>query len=188
MIAELLGGCQLRKEMFFPSIEGEARILILINQFSGKTKCLEGRTKLAKLDFFLRYPGYFNRALQVRSTEKKIPDRDMLIPETGEEKNIEHRMVRYRYGPWDPAYYGILGSLLGKGLIEPKSINRGIGYRTTEKGRKVANSLSNEVVWKEISNRSRLLRKHFDLSGSFLKNFVYKHFPEVTQAKWGEEL
>ena len=178
----------MRKEMFFPSIEGEARILILINQFSSKAKCLEGRTKLAKLDFFLRYPGYFRRALQVRSLEKKIPESDLVIPSTGEEKNIEHRMVRYRYGPWDPAYYGILGRLIGKGLIEPKSISRGIGFKTTEKGQEVVNSLSKEIDWKEISNRSILLRKHFDLSGSFLKNFVYKHFPEVTQAKWGEKL
>jgi hypothetical protein len=178
----------LRKELFFPSIEGEARILILINQFSGKTKCLEGRTKLAKLDFFLRYPGYLKRALKVRSSEKKISDSDLIIPDSIEDKNIEHRMVRFRYGPWDPAYYGILGRLIGKDLIEPTSISRGIGFRTTEKGQMVANSLSKEIDWKEISNRSKLLRKHFDLSGSFLKDFVYKHFPEVTQAKWGEEL
>ena len=67
----------MRKDLFFPSIEGEARILILINNFSAKLNCLEGRTKLAKLDFLLRYPGYFNRALVVRSSEKSIPDKDL---------------------------------------------------------------------------------------------------------------
>ena len=97
-------------------------------------------------------------------------------------------MVRYRYGPWDPAYYGILGSLIGKGLVEPKSIKRGIGFRTTQKGKELANSLSKEIYWRDISNRSRLLKKHFDLSGTSLKEFVYEHFPEVTQAKWGEVL
>ncbi|MFE2970175.1 hypothetical protein ACFXKC_42275 [Streptomyces sp. NPDC059340] len=33
---------------------------------------------------------------------------------------IEQGMIRYRYGPWDPAYYAPLGALTGKGLIEPK--------------------------------------------------------------------
>ena len=25
-------------------------------------------------------------------------------------------MIRYRYGPWDPSYYAVLGSLIGHGL------------------------------------------------------------------------
>lgn len=178
----------MRKELFFPSIEGEARILILINHFTSDVKCLEGRTKLAKLDFFLRYPGYFERALEIRSSEKKIPRKDLTIPTTGEEENIEHRMVRYRYGPWDPAYYAILGRLIGKGLVEPKSINRGIGFITTQNGKNLANSLSKESLWQDISTRAKILRKHFDLTGSSLKDFVYEHFPEVTQAKWGDKL
>jgi hypothetical protein len=27
-------------------------------------------------------------------------------------------MMRYRYGPWDPSYFAVLGSLVGRGLIE----------------------------------------------------------------------
>ena len=27
-------------------------------------------------------------------------------------------MMRYRYGPWDPSYFAVLGSLVGRELIE----------------------------------------------------------------------
>ena len=40
---------------FHPSLEGEARLLLLVEAFSRGRKVLEGRTKLAKLDFLLRY-------------------------------------------------------------------------------------------------------------------------------------
>ena len=61
-------------DLFQPTIEGEARLLLLIEAFSRGIKTLEGRTKLAKLDFFLRYPRYFHRALQIRGAklEKSI--------------------------------------------------------------------------------------------------------------------
>jgi hypothetical protein len=179
----------LRRELFQPSIEGEARVLILIDAFSGGQKCLEGRTKLAKLDFLLRYPGYFARALKMRSNVKTVSKADLEIIESATElNNIEHRMVRFRYGPWDPAYYGLIGRLIGKGLIEPVSINRGIGFKATTKGREIARKLADDPYWNIVSQRSKLLRKHFDLTGTSLKDFIYDFFPEVTSATWGEEI
>jgi hypothetical protein len=172
----------LRKELFQPSIESEARILLLIDGFTTPTKSLEGRTKLAKLDFFLRYPQFMKRALSIRE-----PDSDMLVRQE-ERQNIEGRMIRYRYGPWDPSYYAILGRLIGKGLIEPTPESRGIGYRSTARGKNVASELAKEASWQETSDRIRLLKKHFNLSGTSLKNFIYEHFPEVTGASWGQEL
>jgi len=41
----------MRRELFQPTVLGEARVLLLINNFSSKGSALEGRTKLAKLDF-----------------------------------------------------------------------------------------------------------------------------------------
>ena len=32
------------------------------------------------------------------------------------------------------------------------------------------------------------LKRHFDLSGSTLKDFIYEHFPEVSSANWGTRL
>lgn len=97
-------------------------------------------------------------------------------------------MVRYRYGPWDPAYFAILGRLLGKGLIRPVTLDRGIGYSITDKGRELANALRKESAWQETAARLELLRRYLDLTGVTLKNFIYTHFPEVTKAEWGELL
>ena len=88
-----------------------ARVL-LIDAFSSGQGTLQGRTKLAKLDFLLRYPSFLRRALRIRNIDADLPE------PSARENTIEQRMVRFRYGPWDPAYYAVLGSLLGRGLIE----------------------------------------------------------------------
>ncbi len=166
---------------FHPSLEGEARLLLLIEAFSRGKKVLEGRTKLVKLDFFLRYPAYYERACLIRCP-------DALPTGIDTSPDIESRMVRYRYGPWDPAYFALLGRLIGKGLVKPVPFSRGIGYRVSEEGRLKAEALRDEPAWADTSSRVELLRRHFDLTGTFLKNFIYEHFPEVTQASWGKSL
>lgn len=172
----------MRNELFQPTVAGEARLLLLINAFSGATKALEGRTKLAKLDFLLRYPSYLKRALEIR-----VPNRDLALP-FEDDDTIETRMVRYRYGPWDPAYFALLGRLIGRGLVEPVPVANGIGYRTTDQGRQIASQLGRTEPWEPVFESATLLRRHFDLSGTNLKRFIYDHFPEVTQATWGEQL
>src|SRR5438445_13586516 len=114
----------MRPELFNPSPLGEGRLLLLINTFTTGTKSMEGRTKLAKLDFFLRYPAYLERALVI------LGPVDFSVPEE-ERGNIEATMIRYRFGPWDPSYFSLLGVLIGKGLVEPVRLSKGIGYRTT---------------------------------------------------------
>ncbi len=172
----------MRKELFQPSIESEARILLLINAFTTTTQSLEGRTKLAKLNFLLRYPSFMQRALAIRTSNQ------VMEVAFEEQHNIEGRMIRYRYGPWDPSYYAILGRLIGKGLIEIVPNKLGLSYRTTERGSQIAKALAKEDSWSETSLRIKLLKQNFNLSGSTLKDFIYKHFPEVTSASWGQEL
>jgi hypothetical protein len=162
--------------------EGQARLLLLIDAFSGGTGTLQGRVKLAKLDFLLRYPAFFRRAMEARGrTVSETPEVD--------EENIDRRMVRYRYGPWDPAYYALLGALFGRGLIETVPEGRYTGIRTTAAGREVAAQLAATPAWSEVAHRARQLRTAFRaVTGTTMKDFVYQHFPEVTQARWGEEL
>jgi hypothetical protein len=168
--------------LFVADREGEARLLLLINAFSGPNRTLQGRVKLAKLDFLLRYPQFARRALEARGR----PAGDE--PEV-EEDNIEGRMVRYRYGPWDPAYYALLGSLLGRGLIETVPEGRYTGLRTTATGGALAAAIADEPAWAPLAARARRLRTAFaDLSGTGLMKFVYDNFPEVTAARWGEQL
>ena len=97
-------------------------------------------------------------------------------------------MVRFRYGPWDPAYFALLGSLIGRGLVVPVSGHSGVAYRTTPAGAELAKQLAVTEPWKEIHSRVRLLKRHFDRSGRWLKDFVYSNFPEITSASWGEHL
>lgn len=172
----------MRSDLFQPTEESEARLLLLIDAFSGPDKSLEGRTKLAKLDFLLRYPAFLRRALKLRGASERALEGIEPV------NDIESRMVRYRYGPWDPSHYALLGRLIGKGLAAPVPFARGIGYRATEKGRRIADRLAETPEWKDVAARARLLRAKFDISGSSLVTFIYEAFPEVAGASWGERL
>lgn len=172
----------MQSDLFAPTPEGEARLLLLIDAFSGPDKSLEGRTKLAKLDFLLRYPAYLQRALAKRAPKAKWPETE----ETG--GAIENRMIRYRYGPWDPAYFALLGSLIGRGLVEVLPGSNGLHFRTTPQGSDLGRLLATSESWRGMYEVTRLLRRHFDLSGNSLKKFVYETFPDVVGKQWGEKL
>jgi hypothetical protein len=173
---------------FRASPESEARLLLLIDAFSrksnGSVRHLEGRVKLAKLDFLLRYPRHLRRVLLAHGAELK--NVSGLDPD---EAPLDARMMRYRYGPWDPAYYAILGSLIGRGLVEvtPLAGNSGFGYRTSTVGAQLANDLLQDESFMRTSERLKLLRRYLDKSGTTLKNYLYE-LPEIADASWREEL
>jgi hypothetical protein len=171
----------MRSSAFAPTAEGEARLLLLIDAFSKNGGHLQGRVKLAKLDFLLRYPRFFARAMAARNRNVTLEEEN--------EPAIEQRMVRYRYGPWDPAYYGLLGSLVGRGLVMPVPQPRYIGLRVTEAGHEVAREIAETEAWKETAKAAANLRTEFrDHTGTFLKDFVYETFPEVAGTDWGRML
>jgi hypothetical protein len=166
---------------FAPSAEGEARLLLLIDAFSKGGGHLQGRVKLAKLDFLLRYPSFFERAMAVRGRDVALEDEP--------EPAIEQRMVRYRYGPWDPSYYRLLGRLIGRGLVTPVPQSRYIGLRVTEAGHEAAQAIAATPTWDTTARSARILRTEFrDQRGSWLKDFIYENFPEVAGAEWGKVL
>ena len=166
--------------------EAEARVLLLIAAFTGqrsKLKTMEGRVKLAKLDFLVRYPKYLTRILQHRKVSDQI-----ISSINAQENPLQNRMIRYRYGPWDPSYYAVLGSLIGRGLVEPVPIPKGIGYRATDLGRDAAELILHDETWADVHERIKLTKRHLDLAGTTLKNLLYKAIPEMTNADWNEEL
>jgi hypothetical protein len=171
------------RELYAPSSEGEGRLLLLIDAFSKNGGTLQGRTKLAKLDFLLRYPLLFEKAMTLRGIQTTD------IHATSEDRNIETRMVRFRYGPWDPAHYAILGSLIGRGLVEAVREERAVTFRTTGAGKELAGRLGETAPWSDVLGRAVLLRKAFATQkGTFLKKWIYDNFPEVTRASWGEPI
>ncbi|MFF1571404.1 hypothetical protein ACFVWR_01550 [Leifsonia sp. NPDC058292] len=169
------------------SREAEARVLLLIDGFSRDSRgprSLEGRVKLAKLDFYLRYPKHLAKTLEDRGVSEKT--RTSLLQQ---DSPLESRMVRYRYGPWDPSHFAILGSLIGRGLVEivPSAATRALGYRTTDLGAEFANRLREDGAFEEVTDRVSLLRRHLDLTGEGLKKIVYQ-LPDVSGAAWHEEI
>ncbi|MFG3702300.1 hypothetical protein ACGF5C_31095 [Micromonospora sp. NPDC047620] len=139
--------------------------------------------KLAKLDFLLRYPRHLRRVLLAQGAR---PDQvEGIDPD---EAPLDARMMRYRYGPWDPSYYAVLGSLIGRGLVEVAPLpGKGFGYRTSASGARLASDLRADESFTHITLRLRLLRRHLDKSGNTLKNYLYE-LPEIADATWHEDL
>ncbi len=181
-VPAFVGPHGMKPALVLPPPEAEARLLLLIDGFTSTTKSLEGRTKLAKLDFFLRYPVYLQRALALRSPNYQWPE------EVPTEATVDTRMIRYRYGPWDPSYFATLGRLIGKGLVRTVSDRNGISFQSTPRGRELAQALCRHENWEAVRKLILLERRHLDLSGTSLKNFIYEHFPEISTSKIGDPL
>ena len=153
-----------------------ARLLILLDSFSDGAQggVIEGLTKLAKLDFLLRYPILLERALQAKGRST----RDVHLEEH-ERYSVESKMVRYRFGPWDHRYREFLNLLVAKGLATTRLEGRKVLIAVTEAGREQAQRLSAKNQFRPYVQRSRILKQHFDLTASKLVQFIYDTFPEI---------
>jgi hypothetical protein len=157
-----------------------ARLLILLN-FSGdpKTKCIEGRTKLAKMDFLIRYPTYLAEAARLKNVKTTITP--SIKPES--------RMIRYKYGPWDERYYDIFAFLVAKDLVEIlPSKTKGDVFQLTKKGEAAVEALTGPE-FDELTTRCQLVYKLFGKStGSTIKRFIYRYFTDIIDKRLGEEI
>lgn len=161
----------------------EARILLLINQFTTDKSGLAGLTKLAKLDFLLRYPAMLERLLPEGQTSWPQGSE----PTQEERLAVESRMTRYKYGPWDQRYYSILGSLVARGLITYGDSSRA-EFRATPQGTTAAASLVETPQWAVVSTRIKLLKRHFNKTGSALKKLIYEQLPDAVDRPWRTEI
>ena len=157
-----------------------ARLLVLISAFSTADHggAVEGLTKLAKLDFLLRYPVMLERALTAKGRSTKE-----VHLEDHERLSVESQMVRYRYGPWDHRYREFLNILVGKGLVDVSVEGRTVVIGLTERGRTVAKELSVSPEFQRDAARSALLKRHFDVQATTLMRFIYETFPEVVSLR-----
>jgi hypothetical protein len=154
-----------------------ARLLVLLLAFSPRGGTFDGLTKLAKLDFLLRYPVFLERLMDAR--ELAWPTG--LAPDQSERWAVESHMIRYKYGPWDDRYYVLLGGLVGRGLAELVPAKRTISLRLTPEGRALAESVGATVEWSVLAARSAFLKRHFDWTGNRLKETIYRELPDVVQ-------
>jgi hypothetical protein len=162
-----------------------SRLLLLIDAFSGQdqTGAVQGITKLAKLDFLLRYPANLERALTARGVNA-----ESAAVKEYERHNVESSMIRFRYGPWDFRYRRFLNLLVAKGLIHLHVSGRTVHVSATIQGHRVASEFSHAEEYADLISRVRLLKTHCDLGGTNLMKFIYRTFPELANLRYGAKI
>jgi hypothetical protein len=151
-----------------------ARLLILLEVCGhGANSRIDGRTKLAKLDFFLRYPKF------LQEVHKELVARGQeLIPYRSTGPETEAPMIRYRYGPWDPRYRDFVAYLESRGLV--RIVGTTVeGFSLTALGRRVARQLLEIASFAPIVERANAMVGNLaDWTGSALRDFIYEIFDE----------
>jgi hypothetical protein len=163
----------------------QARVLLLLNAFSAnRGYAMRGLTKLAKLDFLLRYPNFLERLLPGGADDWPLDTR----PTPNEYLAVESQVIRYKYGPWDDRYHLILSALVGRGLITYTRDRSGAAFRVSRKGRQLASEIAAEPSWHITAARCAMLRKHLNYNGNHLKQVIYANLPELVDRTWRTEV
>jgi hypothetical protein len=150
-----------------PLVVHVARVLVLIDAFTGPTSALRGLAKLARLDFLLRFPVYLEAALSARDRPLAF---DLRATYT-ERRAPEGARIRWKYGPWDHRYYPLLGRLVGQGLISPERMRGELLLRSTQSGRDAVASLEGPE-WALVRGRARALKRGADLRADRLGGLI----------------
>ena len=161
-----------------------ARLLLLfrhcgIQNRVTKKYSVDGLTKMAKLDFFVRYPTFFKRVADQASSIR-----------TQNVHKTESPMIRYQYGPWDERYYHVLAYLRSKNLIQIQKEGNAIQLILTNHGRSAAEEITKDVSYADLLAHMKDVARLFkQKSGNTLKNLIYKSFnAEVGKLPWGETI
>lgn len=160
-------------------LEFHAARLLLLFKVCGTAGRIDGLTKMAKLDFFVRYPQFFN---EVRRHLGKPSDS---IAPPGP---VESSMVRFHYGPWDQRYYHVLAYLEAKGLITVRKDGAAYRFQLTDAGKTVAGKAERSPAFAGLVSHMKEVREVLGgKAGSTLKRLVYEVFGnEVTKRRMGE--
>lgn len=162
----------------------QARILLLTEALSrskGHSGKLDGLTKLAKLDFLLRYPALAAEVLdRLDRSDSRL---HLSADEIAEPTDVEAPMIRYKYGPWDDRYYAILGALIGRQLVRYTRARRGsVAVTPTAAGRHLASRLAESPNWSEVADRcAAIAEASAGLNGSTLKSLIYQRLANLME-------
>lgn len=167
-----------------------SRLLFLLYYAGGRANRIEGRTKLAKMDFLIRYPTYLIEATKIINRQKR--DQSSWKPVESNVEQVarpESRMIRFKYGPWDPRYYDIFSYLVAKDFVEIQPTkNKGDVFHLTAKGKAAVEELDG-AEFEEIIKRCKLVYKLFGgVAGNTIKQFIYNYFTEVVDRPLGAEI
>lgn len=167
------------------------RLLVLLasadarkSSVATKAKAIEGITKLAKLDFLLRYPTALERALVELGRDAREAD-----VQARERTSIEAKMIRFRYGPWDGRYRRWLGLLAARGLVTLGLQGNTVQIGLSDAGRALASLFRHDPLFADLARRADVVVKAVGpMSAMRLKDFVYEAVPEIVDMKWGKEI
>ena len=160
-----------------------ARLLLLL-KFCGTAGRIDGLTKMAKLDFFARYPDFFRVAKA--AVAKDEGESEHLSPSATH--TVESAMVRHHYGPWDKRYYQVLSVLEAKGLIVVAKEGNSYRITLTDLGSDRARVLSTKTSFAHLVARMKDIKKPFGaMKGNKIKRLIYEVFDaEIGQRARGE--
>ena len=167
-------------------LEFHAARLLLLLSICGVSGRIDGLTKMAKLDFFARYPDFFEVARAAPMSAGTADTTDRLESDEA----VESAMVRHHYGPWDKRYYHVLAYLEARQLITVTKEGNSYRIALAELGRDRAKTLAAQPSFAPLVERMREVKKSFGAkSGAFLKNLIYRIFnAEVSQRPMGKEI
>ncbi|MCW8929985.1 MAG: hypothetical protein OQL19_07100 [Gammaproteobacteria bacterium] len=156
-----------------------ARLLLLIKLCGAKGEKISGLTKLAKLDFFVRYPEFFYEVARYLG-------KDIVVENT----QVESSMVRHHYGPWDKRYYHVLAYLEAKGLVGVVKNKKAYEFVLSELGKERGTILEKSESFSELTEHMKLVKSTLgQKNGSVLKDLIYKVFEkEVADRNLGEAI
>lgn len=162
-----------------------ARLMLILRHLAEKGDgTVAGITKLAKLDFLCRYPQYFQRfSDRVRSRPEVVELRPY------ENLTVENRMIRFRYGPWDPRYRRWISLLVSRGLAHAYTKGRTVHVGLTPGGVAVSEALASWDEFRDLDIRAeQLSRIAASKSGTQIKDIIYEIVPELGDLDWGERI
>ena len=160
-------------------LEFHAARLLLLFKVCGVSGRIDGLTKMAKLDFFVRYPEFFNAVCNALG-----------LQEQATETAVESSMIRFHYGPWDDRYYHVLAFLESTGLVSVAKVKNTFTLTLTQRGQQVAASLAAEPCYGSLVEQMKLVKNALgSKAGSTLKKLIYAVFEkEVGQRNLGETI
>ncbi|WP_157974471.1 hypothetical protein [Lewinella sp. IMCC34183] len=160
-------------------IEFHASRLILLVRYCGvkernsNTFRIDGLTKLAKLDFFVRYPAFFKVVCDKLKKQAEMQRID-----------IESKMIRFHYGPWDERYYQILPYLEARGIFYIENLGNQYTIRLSAFGAEIADQLFADNSFISIVHDLKQVKKVLgSMSGTKLKDLIYETFKDEVAIK-----
>lgn len=153
-------------------LEFHAARLLLLMHVCGTAGRIDGLTKMAKLDFFTRYPDFFDAAWAATKPDAQSAPVD-------HSDAVESTMVRHHYGPWDKRYYQVLAHLEARRLINVSKVRNSYQIALSAEGAEKAKALAKRPSFATLIERQKAVKKAFGgKSGTVLKTLIYQLFDE----------